>query len=211
VVVETADSGAKGLALAEQRRPDLLIVDMFLPDVTGLGFCRSLREHPELGSTPIIIVSGHASEVDRVLAFELGADDYLPAPFFERELASRARAVLRRSSGRRRPARPTPRPVERGELVYDPEAGSVSVGGQVIDLTRTELEIVGLLIREEGRVLSRRQILGRLGEGTSQANERTVDAHVKALRRKLRDSRGCIETVRGSGYRFAGEREAGSA
>ncbi len=204
LVIETADCGSKGLALAAQRRPDLIIVDMFLPDVTGLGFCRTLREHPELGGTPLMVVSRHASEVDRVLAFELGADDYLPAPFFDRELASRARAVLRRSAGRARTAKPTPRPVEQGELVFDPGAGRVSVGGQVIDLTRTEFEILGMLIREEGRVLSRRQILGRLDEGANQASERTVDAHVKALRRKLRNSRGCIETVRGSGYRFAG-------
>ena len=142
--------------------------------------------------------------MDRVLAFELGADDFLPAPFFARELVSRTQAVLRRSARQERRAPVSARPVEHDGLELDLEARRARFAGAPLDLTRTEFEILRLLIREEGRVLSRRQILGRLqGDDVSQASERTVDAHVKALRRKLREARSAIETVRGVGYRFA--------
>ncbi len=201
VAISGVSRGDEALRAAEATRPELVILDMLLPDMTGLGLCRILRDHPDLSDVPVMMVSSHASEVDRILAFELGVDDFLPAPFFARELASRVHAVIRRSNDEPRCRDTSPRRF--GELVFDPEFKRVSAQGRILDVTRTEFEILSLLIRQGGRVLSRRQILGQLSGEAGHASERTVDAHVKSIRRKLGEARDLIETVRGSGYRFA--------
>src|SRR5262245_42074434 len=197
--VETGEEARKR---AREERPDLLIVEAVLSDMTGIAFCRALREEPELPPLRILVVSAQNSELDRVLAFECGADDFLPAPFSPRELGARVNALLRRELGAR-PSTMAARAERHGVLVVDAELGRAEVGGRPVRLTATELRVLALLIAGRGRVLSRRAIVEALGGEMGSRNVRVVDAHVKSLRKKLGDARGYIQSVRGVGYRFA--------
>ena len=200
-VVAVGD-GHEALAFAQREKPDLLVTELMLPDVTGLGLCRLLREDPALGHLGILMVTRNASEIDRILAFECGVDDFLAKPFFARELLSRATAVLRRSA-------PGREPCDRIVPAYQPavalhaNSGSVVVSGARLELTPREFQLLSALMRESGRVLSRLQLIRTVWGGDSQQAERVVDAHIKAIRRKLGDAGDCVETVRGVGYRFA--------
>jgi DNA-binding response OmpR family regulator len=202
-------SASDALEAAAAEVPDLVILDFYLPDLSGLGLCRTLREDPELNSVAIIVVAAQASEIDRVLVFEAGADDFLAKPFYPAELSARVGAVLRRLERGERGS------VERGEsalrgsplsrfgnLRVDSMGSRLEVGGRRVDLTPTEFEIFSFLASRAGKVVQRHQLIDRLWGNEAPPSERTVDTHVKSIRRKLGEAQGCLETVRGVGYRF---------
>jgi two-component system phosphate regulon response regulator PhoB len=195
--VLVARSAGEALRIAEERAPDLAVVDALLPDVSGLGFCRLLREHPRLRSTPILMLSAHRAEIDRVLAFEAEVDDYLPSDLSVRELSSRVRAILRRAQE----CPPEPASVVGREDSIGPVAGLDELGPGVGLLTPREREVVVTLTRANGSVLSRERILSEVW-GSESLGARVVDAHVKNIRRKLGEAGRRLETVRGIGYRF---------
>jgi DNA-binding response OmpR family regulator len=207
--VTALGAGLEALAFARREKPHLVVTEVLLPDVTGLGLCRTLREDPALEQLGLLVVTSLASEIDRVLVFETGADDLLPKPFFARELLSRATAVLRRSNPSRESAGALA--IEGPAVSIAADSGSVVARGERIDLTPRELQIFAALMRESGRVLSRGQLIQLVWGDASRQAERVVDAHVKAIRRKLGDAGACVETVRGVGYRYAERPPAATA
>lgn len=200
--VKAVETGAEALAYAQQEKPDLVVLELLLPAISGLGLCRLLREDPALGHVGIVMVTDHAAEVDRVLAFEAGVDDFLPKPFFGRELASRVGAVLRRSSPQRAFTSVYEAPA-RGLVSLSPGANAVLVGDRRLDLTPREFQLLSALMGHAGRVLTRKQLIVRVWSGESDHTDRVVDAHIKSIRRKLGEAKDCVETVRGVGYRFS--------
>jgi DNA-binding response OmpR family regulator len=195
-------SGAEALEVALREKPDGVVTELVLPEMTGLGLTRCLREDAALRDVGIVMVTEHAAEIDRVLAFECGVDDLVAKPFFGRELASRVQAVLRRSEPDRS-ARPRHAPAPRGLVTLHPSSGSVLVDGARVDLTQREYHVLSSLLRHAGRVVSRQQLIAEVWGGEADPTDRLVDAHVKAIRRKLGAAKVCVETVRGVGYRFA--------
>jgi DNA-binding response OmpR family regulator len=181
-------------ALDRARRPDLVLLDLRLPDADGLDVCRALRER---SSVPIIIVTARGEESDRVVGLELGADDYVVKPFGVRELIARIRAVTRRTGGRANDGAA----LRVGELTVDVRARRAQVGGQELELTPKEFDILAALAGDAGAVISRRRLLEEVWETTWYGSAKTIDVHVAALRRKLGDARW-IETVRGIGFRL---------
>lgn len=205
-LVEAA-SGAEAVEYALRARPDLVLIDTALQDITALGFCRLLREHPRLRDLPVVLVSSFASEIDRILAFETGVDDFLAKPFYRRELASRVSAVLRRSGG---PAVPEPASaIQANPVRIDPTRTLVEVQGRRVHLTPKEFEILGVLVRNEGRVVSRDRILSEVWGPYPAEKARVVDAHIKSIRRKLGAASDNVQTVRGIGFRFSPGRRDG--
>lgn len=200
--VRAVATGAEAVAYAQQEKPDLVVLALALPGISGLGVCRLLREDPALGHVGIVMVTEHAAEVDRVLAFEAGVDDFLPKPFYGRELASRVSAVLRRSAPQRGFS-PAYEPPARGLVSLSPGSNAVLVGERRLDLTPRELQLLSTLMSHAGRVLTRKQLIGRIWSGESEHTDRVVDAHIKSIRRKLGEAKDCVETVRGVGYRFS--------
>ena len=199
--VFTAYDGADGLASARQERPDIVVLDVMLPRLNGLEVCRALREE---SAVPIIMLTARVEEEDRLAGLNLGADDYVTKPFSPRELAARVRAVLRRSIRDGEDEEAAPLAV--GPLTLDPRYRRATVGGAEIPLTPTEYRLLALLMRHPGRTFSRDEIIDRvLGDGFD-GFDRTVDAHVSSLRRKLGaaddGAAKLIRTVYGSGYRL---------
>lgn len=192
-------SGAAFLSACEQRLPDLVILDLSLPDTDGLTLCRELRGWDATGTLPILMLTARAGEADRVAGLELGADDYLIKPFSLRELTARVRALLRRVQWERGTLGEVYRD---GRLEVDATRHRVALGGREVHLTRRELDVLWHLISLNGRVASREQILDAVWGLATQVDPRTVDAHIRTLRRKLASD--VIETLVGSGYRFAG-------
>jgi DNA-binding response OmpR family regulator len=199
--VVSLGSGAQALAYAQREKPDLVVTELVLPDLTGLALTRLLREDPAHGHVGILMVTSYANEMDRVLAFECGVDDFLPKPFYGRELSSRVGAVLRRSSPQR-VLGPYEPPMQ-GLVTLQAAAGSVQVGQRRLELTPREFQLLAALIQHAGRVLTRRQLIARVWGDESAHTDRVVDAHMKAIRRKLGEAKDCLETVRGVGYRFS--------
>lgn len=195
--VETAYDGQRGLELWRAARPDLVLLDLMLPGVDGLEVARRIRSE---SSVPIIMLTARDEEIDKLLGLGLGADDYVVKPYSPREVVARVRAVLRRSAG----GLAAPQAFTVGELRVDLGAYEVQCGADRVAVTASELRLLAALAREPGRVKRRAELLAVLGEGESQADERTVDAHVKNLRRKLGACRERLETVRGVGYRLRG-------
>jgi two-component system phosphate regulon response regulator PhoB len=200
--LETTAEGADGQILAKDWKPDLVIVESVLKDMTGIAFTRGVREDPDLRHLRILVLSTQTSELDRVLAFECGADDFLPAPFSARELGARVNALLRRELAAR-PAVVAPRTEQHGVLRLDAELGRVEIAGRATIVTATEFRVLALLVAGRGKVLSRHAIVEALGGEAGTRSLRVVDAHVKSLRRKLGEARGYIQSVRGVGYRFS--------
>ena len=184
---------ATGAAALEADEPDVVLLDLRLPDMDGLDVCRTIRARSEV---PIIIVSARGDEPDRVVGLELGADDYVVKPFGLRELIARIRAVTRRGK-----TTPGDGAVQVGELEVDPRARRVRVGGRELDLTPKEFDVLVMLARDPGAVVSRRSLLDEVWETSWYGSSKTIDVHVAALRRKLGDP-GWIETVRGVGFRL---------
>jgi DNA-binding response OmpR family regulator len=197
--VTTAADGERAVTLARARPPDLVVLDLGLPGLDGLDVARDLRRS---SAVPIIMLTARGEEADRVLGLELGADDYLVKPFSPRELLARVRAVLRRTEGRQ---------AERerfgvGDVTVDTGRREVTVGDRVLDLTATEFDLLVELARQPGRVFTRAQLLDAVHGVVVESYERTVDAHVKNIRRKLEPDPHrprYLLTVHGVGYRFA--------
>ena len=194
---QAALDGAEALALARRYRPQLIILDIMLPLIDGFEVCKSLKAENGCADIPIVILSARSQETDKVVGLELGADDYVTKPFSPRELIARIRAVLRRHR-----AGPSRHRVEHGDLVIDASRHRVCVGDETVRLTTTEFKLLEYMAQRPGMVLSREQILDAVAGYDSIASDRTVDAHIKTLRRKLGSAKHMIETVRGVGYRF---------
>ena len=194
-----AQTAREALNEARRERPDVILLDSYLADLSGLGLCRLIRETPALARTPVILVSAQASEIDRVLAFEAGADDFVSKPFYAPELAARVAAVLRGFAGSEASAQQ--RAV--GRVTVDVSRGRAEVSGETLDLTPTEFQLLALLVSQAGRVVRRRALIEQIWGEKAPHTDRAVDAHIKAIRRKLGAARDCLETVRGIGYRFS--------
>lgn len=197
---------ANGAAALEQLDREnggiaLSVVDALLEDMSGLALCRRLRESEKGGSVLVLIVSRWVGEMDRILAFECGADDFAQEPFFPRELASRVQALLRR--GRRPRVAEEDGEARFGPLRVDLRKALVEMDGRPVPLTWREFEVLRLLAQERGRVVRRSELLGLLLGSPDAASPRLIDTHVKAIRRKLGSAGSLIETVRGVGYRLA--------
>ncbi len=193
--VETAYDGARGLELWRAARPDLILLDIMLPGVDGLEVARRVRAE---SAVPIIMLTARDEEVDKLVGLGLGADDYVVKPYSPREVVARVKAVLRRASG----GVEAPESFAVGALTVDLGAYEARCGDESVGLTASELRLLAALAREPGRVKRRAELLAAVGDGL--ADERTIDAHVKNLRRKLGDCRDQLETVRGVGYRLRG-------
>ena len=201
--VEQAFDGRGALAKVEKEAPDLVILDWMLPDLDGLAVCRRLRENHLM---PIIMLTARTDEIDRVLGLEVGADDYVPKPFSMRELLARTRAALRRvaldSQRGEGGLAAGPAPITHGPLRVDPGSHEVSLEGQPLALTPKEYELILLFASYPGRAFSRDFLLERLWTDDYEGLVRTVDTHVRRLRRKLGHVGEQIVTVWGVGYRF---------
>ncbi|HUF48037.1 MAG TPA: response regulator transcription factor [Vicinamibacterales bacterium] len=196
--VEVVESGDAALESVASRPPDLMILDLNLPVMSGLDVCRLVRARPKTATLPIIMLTARLSEADRVAGLDLGADDYITKPFSLRELGARVRAVLRRRQSGEAGA-----PAYQGRhLVADFEAVAVSVDGRPIRLTRREFELLRCLVENRNRVLSRDRLLERVWGYEHFVETRSVDVHVGRLRSKLGPAGDQIETVVGLGYRF---------
>jgi len=203
--VRVAADGRQGLAAARDRRPDLVVLDVMLPEIDGLAVCRALRAESDV---PVILLTARAAEEDRLVGLGLGADDYVAKPFSPRELVARVKAVLRRAAPRT-PEGEDAAELRFGDLVLDLARRSVAVGGEPVAVTPSELRLLETLARSPGRAFTRTELVERAFGWDYEGMERTVDVHVKNLRRKLGPRTGgeepWIETVWGTGYRFAGE------
>jgi len=193
----SAFNGEDGVKLAKKESPDLIILDIMLPIIDGFEVCRILKKEQITADIPVIILSAKSQETDKIVGLELGADDYVTKPFSPRELIARIRAIMRR--GR---ALSFSSCIERGDIVIDSTKHKVMVGQKVISLTFTEFRLLEFLARRPGVVFSRDQILDGVIGDDAMVCDRTVDAHVKSLRRKLGTAKDYIETIRGAGYRF---------
>jgi two-component system response regulator RegX3 len=201
---EVAHTVADGLARGRAIRPDLVLLDLMLPDGSGLDVCRELRAS---SNVPIIILSARGEEADRVVGLELGADDYVVKPFSAREVIARIRAVLRRAQA---PAAGGDGPIEIGAVRLDPSRRAVSLRGEPLELARKEFDLLALLMREAGTVVSRERLIDEVWDVNWFGSTKTLDVHVSALRKKLGDdpsSSRYIHTVRGVGFRFAAPEE----
>ena len=202
-------SGRDAISAVAEHRPDLVLLDLMLPDVSGIEVCRRLKSDTDTRDLPIVMVTAKGDEVDRVVGFELGADDYVVKPYSLRELLLRIEAVLRR----RAPAKSggSRGPLVFGKLRVDRDAHRVWVDEEEITLTALELRLLSTLLERRGRVQSRPALLDDVWGMSGEVTTRTVDTHVKRLREKLGAANAYIETLRGVGYRFAGADGGGDA
>ena len=192
-----AFSGDEGLRLYEQEKPDLVLLDLNLPGRDGLDLAREMRKTRDV---PIIMATARVDEIDRLIGLELGADDYVAKPYSPREIVARVKAVLRRGARVPEPAAV----LTLGKLRLDTDAHSTSLGGKALELTPTEFGMLQLLVSQPGRVFTRLQLLEAAQGNSYEGYERSVDVHIKNLRRKLKEAdpgRQYIETVFGVGYR----------
>jgi DNA-binding response OmpR family regulator len=183
--------------------PDLIILDIMLPDIDGLEFCKLLKSERDTEDIPIIMLTAKSTEIDKIVGLELGADDYVTKPFSIRELIARIKAVLKRSKRSDRKNKI----IRINKLEIDPSKIEVKIEGKSIDLTAKEFKLLLLLINSEGKVLTRDQILSSVWETDLDVYDRTIDVHVKKLRDKLGKYSKCIKTVRGVGYKWECEGE----
>ena len=199
-----ARSGREALALAERTEPDLVLLDLNLPDADGRDVCRELRRR---GDVPIVMLTARGTETDRIVGLELGADDYVVKPFSGAEVIARIRAVLRRTD--RREGEPG-EPVEVGALRVDFASRRATLGETQLELSRKEFDLLAELVRNAGRVVPREELISRVWDENWFGSTKTLDTHVGWLRRKLGDDAAApryLHTVRGVGFRFAGPEE----
>ncbi|MEX0843110.1 MAG: response regulator transcription factor [Gemmatimonadota bacterium] len=200
-VVRTANTGAEALEALERERPDLIVLDLMLPGMSGLEVLQALRERPETSEVPVILLTARKEEADRIEGLRLGADDYVAKPFSPQELVLRVGAILRRI--RQLPPSGGSGSILRvGPVVLDTGAAQAEVDGRVLSLTPTEYRLLEVLMDRRGRVQSRRQLLEAVWDTTADISTRTVDMHVQRVRSKLGEAADWLETVRGFGYRF---------
>jgi len=196
--VIAAPDGARAIRQARSGQPDLVVLDLMLPEIDGLEVCKMLRRDPATASIPIIMLTAKAAEVDRIVGLALGADDYVTKPFSPRELVLRVNKVLRRAQIEAT----QPDTLKLGDLLIDAPRHLVKWRGKRIDLTKTEFDLLTVLARRRGRVQSRDQLLRDVWEYNTLIDTRTVDTHMRRLRDKLGPAAKYLDTVRGVGYRF---------
>jgi two-component system phosphate regulon response regulator PhoB len=205
--VDAVGSGQAGLALAGKTKPAVIILDLMLPDVPGTEVCRQLRSDPVLGDTAVLMLTARGDEYDRLLGFEVGADDYVVKPFSVRELVMRVRALARRTA-QRRATRTTTAGHGNGTrlrwkgLELDPARHRVTLDAIELSLRPLEFKLIQILLENPGRVLSRAQLLEEVWGIAGDASSRTVDTHVRRLRERLGIYGEAVETVHGFGYRL---------
>jgi DNA-binding response OmpR family regulator len=196
--VITAGDGAEALSAARRDKPDLIVLDLMLPDIDGWEVCRVLRSESGI---PIIMLTARSDESDQVVGLELGADDYITKPFSPRTLVARVRAVLRRTQGKLKPQSM----IHAGELEIDLEAHLVRLKGETVHLTPNEFRLLAILAQHPGQLLSREQLIDLMHGISLESFDRSIDSHIKNLRRKIELDPGgqsYIKTVYGEGYRF---------
>ncbi len=192
----TASNGAQGLSLARREKPDLIVLDLMMPEMDGLDVCRAIRHESDV---PIIMLTARVEETDKLIGLELGADDYITKPFSPRELVARVRVVLRRTSG------DSSAEIIRVENVYlDRTHYTVQIKKREVTLTPTEFEIMATLMSQPGRIFSRSQLLNAAHGVAFESYERAIDSHIRNLRHKLEPDE-LIVTVHGVGYKFHAE------
>ncbi len=199
--VSTARTGRDGLEAARSGKPDLILLDLMLPDLDGLEICRLVRQEPRISATPIIMLTAKGEETDIVVGFGVGADDYVPKPFSVKELIARVKAVLRRGSSQADEA--PQRPVRRGAIEIDPARHEVRVEGEPVEFTATEFRLLYFLASRPGQVYERDTLLRRVLGTEAIRVARNIDVHIRSIRKKLGEQRNVVETVRGVGYRFS--------
>jgi len=199
--VVSAATGVDGLQRALAQPPDLVILDVMLPDLQGTEILKRLRANPGTVRVPVILLTARGEETDRVVGFELGADDYVVKPFSPRELVLRARALIRRTETTA-PEGSEGKVLERGGIRLDPERHEVRIEDSPVDLTALEFRLLAFLMERPGRVLSRERLLEGVWCQDVYVTDRTVDTHIKRLRSKLGPGADQVETIRGVGYRF---------
>ncbi|HVZ66010.1 MAG TPA: response regulator [Lacunisphaera sp.] len=198
--VESLNDATASIAKARQVQPDLIILDIMMPHLSGIQICRILRADPKLARVPIIFLTAKAESHDRIEGLESGADDYLGKPFSPKELVLRTESILRRVST---PAESLPAKLQIGDILLDSEMHRVSVRGVPVELTATEFKLLRLMMERQGRVQTREHLLLNVWNYSTEIETRTVDTHVRRLREKLGPEAGWIETIRGVGYRIA--------
>jgi two-component system, OmpR family, phosphate regulon response regulator PhoB len=204
--VMTANNPNNSLSLARTFLPDLVILDVMMPDLNGIQICRLLRADPQLKNVPVVFLTAKAEEADRVQGLETGADDYICKPFSTKELILRVQSILRRVSEN---ADDPVKKLQAGEIAIDIERHEATIAGKLIELTATEFKLLRLLMERRGRVQTREHLLLNVWNYETEIETRTVDTHVRRLREKLGAEADWIETIRGVGYRLA-ERKAQS-
>lgn len=199
----TAEDGLEALKIAKDQRPRLILLDLMLPKLDGYEVCKAIRKDNEISSIPIIILSAKDEEFDKILGLELGADDYITKPFSVREVLARVKAILRRTN-----LQPIQKSYTFGNLTIDFEKHLVYKNDEKIELTLKEFELVEILIKNKGRVMTRDLLLDKIWGYEFVGETRTVDVHIRHLRQKIEDddkNPKFIETIRGIGYRFKNE------
>lgn len=194
-----AFDGISGLAVAKADSPDLVVLDLMLPGLLGTEVCKALRKDPATARIPVLMVTAKSDEIDRVVGFEVGADDYIVKPFSMRELTLRIKAILRRCDTEQVTASPK---LNLGKITVDTERHKVLSSGEEIDLTSTEFKLLRFLVERRGRVISRDQLLQNVWSYHDVGDTRTVDTHITRLRSKLGEPGDQIKTVRGFGYKI---------
>lgn len=201
--VTVASTGRQGLEAVSMRTPDLILLDIMLPELSGTEVAGRIRANPATSHVPIIMLTAKSSEVDQVVGLTVGADDYVPKPFSMKVLLARVEAVLRRTNR----GSSEPRLLSMAGVQLNLETHEAMVDGEPMKLTLTEFRLLSALLQANGRVLSRSSLMGRaMGPGVT-VTERTIDVHVTAIRKKLNQHAGIIKTVRGVGYRATPEPE----
>lgn len=202
--IKTANTGPDGVEQARLLNPDLIVLDLMLPDLDGFEVCKIIRQDEKIFAVPIIMLTAKGDETDKVLGLELGADDYVAKPFSPRELAARVKAVLRRVKDKNQSKK-----IQVGTLTLDREKHLVLLSNKPLDLTSKEYGVLELLITSKGRLLTRTSLLERVWGYDSAVNieTRTVDMHIGQLRKKLKKESSRIVTVKNAGYRFDFERQ----
>jgi len=191
--VVTAKDGAQGLSAFRRERPDLIVLDLMMPEMDGLDLCRAIRRE---SNVPVIMLTARVEETDKLIGLELGADDYMTKPFSPRELVARVKVVLRRVSGD-----PAAEVIRVGNVLLDRAQYEVQIGKRVVTLTPTEFEIMATLMSQPSRIFSRNQLLNAAHGVAFESYERAIDSHIRNLRRKLEPDE-LIFTVHGVGYKF---------
>jgi len=195
--VQSASTGREALDLVQRQPPDLIVLDVMLPDVDGLEVCRTLRQQTPSQRIPILMLTAKGEEIDRVVGFEIGADDYVSKPFSPRELVLRVKSILRRSGASRTDV------LHAGRIQIFPERRQCFVGPDLVTLTAKEFDLLFELIKARGNVLTREVLMDRVWGYHGDATSRTLDTHVRRLREKLGPEGNQVETVRGVGYRIS--------
>jgi two-component system alkaline phosphatase synthesis response regulator PhoP len=197
--VIACETGEEGLCMIRKEQPDLLILDLMLPGMDGLEVCKRIRKSSKMTGLPIIMLTAKGEEFDKVLGLEIGADDYMTKPFSVLELAARVKAVLRRADGRKE----QPGIIRIGELTIDTQANRVYRDNKAIELTSKEYDLLKVLAKNQGKILTRDYLLDKVWGYDFYGETRTVDVHIRHLRKKIEDDDGSpryIQTVRGIGY-----------